>query len=58
MTDLAKMGRPVKGSEPMDKQLVVRMTETMHNNITEYAEQNGIGKMEVVRKAVEEFFDK
>ncbi|CYZ27147.1 TPA: CopG family transcriptional regulator [Streptococcus suis] len=54
----AKMGRPVKGSEPMDKQLVVRMTETMHNNITEYAEKNGIGKMEVVRKAVEEFFDK
>lgn len=55
---IKKMGRPVKGSEPMDKQLVVRMTKTMHNNISEYAEKNSIGKMEVVRKAVEEFFDK
>lgn len=53
-----KMGRPVKGSEPLTKQLVVRMTATMHNNITEYAEKKSIGKMEVVRQALEEFFDR
>ena len=53
-----KMGRPVKGSEPLTKQLVVRMTETTYNNIMSYAERNSIGKMEVVRKALEEFFDK
>ena len=54
----AKLGRPVKGSQPMDKQMVVRMTEKMHADISNYAEENGIGKMEVVRKAVKEFFDK
>lgn len=42
----------------MDKQMVVRMTEKMHTDISNYAEENGIGKMEVVRKAVKEFFDK
>ena len=51
-----KMGRPTKNSEAMTKQLVVRMTETMHNQITEYAENNGLGKMEVVRLALDEFF--
>lgn len=52
------MGRPVKGSEPLTKQLVVRMTAAMYSNITEYAKKNSIGKMEAVRQALEEFFDK
>lgn len=52
-----KMGRPVKGSEPLTKQLVVRMTEATYDNIANYASKNSIGKMEVVRKALEEFFD-
>lgn len=53
-----KMGRPVKNPEPLTKQLAVRMTATMHNNIIEYAKKNSIGKMEVVRQALEEFFNK
>lgn len=51
-----KMGRPTKNSEAMTKQLVVRMTETMHEQITDYAKSHDLGKMEVVRKALEEFF--
>ena len=51
-----KMGRPTKNSEAMTKQLVVRMTETMHNQISEYADSHHLGKMEVVRMALEEFF--
>lgn len=50
------MGRPTKHQEAMTKQLVVRMTKSMHKDITDYAKDHDLGKMEVVRRALEEFF--
>lgn len=55
---MGKMGRPIKGSEPLTRQLVVRMTETMHNKVIDYAKNNKLEKTEVIRKALKELFNK
>lgn len=53
----AKMGRPLKDDEPMTKTVLVRMTETMHDRLENYAGERGLKKTDVARLAIEKLLE-
>ncbi|MEY8435063.1 hypothetical protein AALA56_04390 [Streptococcus hyointestinalis] len=48
-----KMGRPLKGSEPRNKSLAIRLTQTEFDDITKLSQEMGISKAEVVVSGIE-----
>lgn len=48
-----KMGRPLKGAEPRNKSLAIRLTQKEFDDITRLSKEMGMSKAEVVVSGIE-----
>lgn len=58
VVDLAKMGRPLKSSEPLSKTVLIRMTENMHKELSEFAKAHDMSNTDVAREAIRQFIER
>ena len=55
---MAKMGRPLKGTDKRDKRIEFRLTEEELSLVNATAKKAGMTRVDLVVKSVEEFADR
>ena len=55
---MPRTGRPIAGSEPKDKQIALRATETTVNKFTKCSELSGKTKTDLLEEMVSDLYDR